>query len=120
MRRIDDAAVAYDALRRGLSIAIDSGNRMTEAYLLVNLSSMVGTHGDAKDALDFLASAIENFSDAGTYSHMVSPLGVLASALDRIGVHERRRRDRRVRRDGVRPRHVPRSRRHARHICVRC
>jgi hypothetical protein len=88
VRRIDDAAVAYDALRRGLSIAIDSGNRMTEAYLLVNLSSMVGTHGDAKDALDFLASAIENFADAGTYSHMVSPLGVLASALDRIGVHD--------------------------------
>ncbi|MGA5462244.1 ATP-binding protein [Mycobacterium sp. NPDC050041] len=88
VRRIDDAAVAYEALRRGLSIAIDSGNRMTEAYLLVNLSSMVGIHGDAQDALDFLASAIENFSDAGTYSHMVSPLGVLASALDRIGVHD--------------------------------
>lgn len=87
-RRVNDGAVAYSALRRGLSIAIDSGNRMTELYLAVNLSTLAGTYGAATDALDFLASAIKSFYDAGTYAHMVSPLGVLGAHLSRLDMHE--------------------------------
>ncbi|MEV3903522.1 adenylate/guanylate cyclase domain-containing protein [Mycobacterium sp. NPDC050551] len=87
-RRVNDGAAAYDALRRGLSIAMDSGNRMTELYLAVNLSTLAGTYGDATDALDFLASAIKSFYDAGTYAHMVSPLGVLGAHLGRLGLSE--------------------------------
>jgi hypothetical protein len=87
-RRVNDGAPAYNALRRGLSIAIDSGNRMTELYLAVNLSTLAGTYGDAADVLDFLASAIRSFYDAGTYAHMVSPLGVLGAHLSRLEMFE--------------------------------
>jgi hypothetical protein len=35
-----------------------------------------------------LALAINNFYDSGSYSHMVSPLGVLAAHFDRIGHYD--------------------------------
>jgi hypothetical protein len=38
--------------------------------------------------LDFLALPINNLYDSGSYSHMVSPLGVLAAHFDRIGHYE--------------------------------
>jgi predicted ATPase len=86
--RDDRPLAAYDALRRGLRIAQDSGNRMTESYLAVNLSPFAATHGASADTLDFLALAINNFYDSGSYSHMVSPLGVLAAYFARVGRHE--------------------------------
>jgi predicted ATPase len=79
---------AYEALRRGLTIAQHSGNRMTESYLAVNLSGFAATNYDPMDALDFLTLAIKNFFDTGSYSHMVSPLAVLAAHFDRIGRYE--------------------------------
>ncbi|MFZ0832172.1 MAG: adenylate/guanylate cyclase domain-containing protein, partial [Mycobacterium sp.] len=79
---------AYEALRRGLKIAHDSGNKMTESYLAVNLSTLAATHGAPLDTLDFLTLAINNFYDSGSYSHMVSPLGALAAHFDRIGYYE--------------------------------
>jgi hypothetical protein len=36
---------AYEALRRGLKIAQDSGNKMTESYIAVNLSGLAAAHG---------------------------------------------------------------------------
>jgi hypothetical protein len=86
--RDDRPLAAYEALRRGLEIARDSGNRMTEAYLAVNLSTLATTHGAPTETLDFLTLAINNFYDSSSYSHMVSPLGVLAAHFDRIGHHE--------------------------------
>jgi predicted ATPase/class 3 adenylate cyclase len=79
---------AYDALRRGLRIAQHSGNRMTESYIAVNLSGFAATNYNPVDVLDFLTLAIENFFDSGSYSHMVSPLAVLAAHFDRIGRYE--------------------------------
>ncbi|WP_156664891.1 hypothetical protein [Mycobacterium sp. 852002-51057_SCH5723018] len=79
---------AYEALRRGLMVAHDSGNRMIESYTAVNLSAFAAANRDPMDALDFLTLAIKNFFDTGSYSHMVSPLAVLASHLDRIGRYE--------------------------------
>jgi predicted ATPase/class 3 adenylate cyclase len=79
---------AYDALRRGLKIAQDSGNRMWESYIAVNLSGLAATHGAPADTLDFLTLAINNFYDSGSYSHMVTALGALASHFDRIGRYE--------------------------------
>ncbi len=38
--------------------------------------------------LDFSTRAIKNFFDTGRYSHMVSPLAVLAAHFDRIGRYE--------------------------------
>ncbi|WP_369816593.1 adenylate/guanylate cyclase domain-containing protein [Mycobacterium sp. E740] len=86
--RDEDPGAAYEALRRGLAIAHSSGNRMTEAYLAVNISTLAGSRGVADDALEFLTIAINNFYDSGSYSHIVSPLGVLAARLDQIGRYE--------------------------------
>jgi len=79
---------AYDALRRGLTIAHDSGNRMAELYIAVNLSALAGTVGAPEDALDFLTLAINSFYDSGSYSQMVTPLVALAAHFDRIAHHE--------------------------------
>jgi predicted ATPase len=79
---------AYEALRRGLTIAQHSGNRMAESYIAVNLSGFAATIYDPMAALDFLTLAIKNFFDTGSYSHMVSPLAVLAAHFDRIGRYE--------------------------------
>jgi len=86
--RESDPRAAYEALRRGLTIAHDSGNRMAELYIAVNLSALVGTVGAADDALDFLTLAINNFYDSASYSQMVTPLIVLAAHFDRLGRHE--------------------------------
>jgi predicted ATPase/class 3 adenylate cyclase len=79
---------AYELLRRGLKIAQDSGNKMTESYIAVNLSGLAGAHGAPAETLDFLTRAINNFYDSGSYAHMVSPLIVLAAHFDRIGQYE--------------------------------
>ena len=86
--RDDRPTAAYQALRRGLQIARDSGNRMTESYLAVNLSALARDQGTPADVLDFVTLAINNFYNSGSYSHMVTPLGVLASYFDRLGKHE--------------------------------
>jgi hypothetical protein len=54
----------------------------------VNLSGLAATKYSPIDALDFLTLAIKNFFDTGSYSHMVSPLAVLAAHFDRIGRYE--------------------------------
>jgi predicted ATPase/class 3 adenylate cyclase len=79
---------AYEALRRGLKIAQDSGNKMAESYIAVNLSGLAAAHGAPTETFDFLTRAINNFYDSGSYAHMVSPLGVLAAHFDRIGRYE--------------------------------
>ncbi|KRE27434.1 cyclase [Mycobacterium sp. Soil538] len=83
--RESNPLVAYQALLRGLDIARNSGNRMTESYIAVNLSTFVGVQAPRAATLDFLSLAINNFHDSGSYSHMVSPLGVLATRLVDMG-----------------------------------
>lgn len=79
---------AYEALRRGLTIARDSGNRMAELYIAVNLSALAGALGAPEETLDFLTAAINSFYDCGSYSQMVTPLVALAAHFDRIAYHE--------------------------------
>jgi hypothetical protein len=50
--RSADPAGALEALRRGLVIARDSGNRYTETLLAASLSSLEAEHGDPLAALD--------------------------------------------------------------------
>ena len=47
-------AAAYEALRRGLTIAQDSGSRMTETSIAMMLSLLATTHGEPADALDYV------------------------------------------------------------------
>jgi hypothetical protein len=79
---------ALGALRRGLVIARDSGNRFIESHLAVGLSRLAATHGDPLDAFEFLNVAIRNFYDSGSFSIMASPLAVLAAFFDRLGHHQ--------------------------------
>jgi hypothetical protein len=79
---------ALGALRRGLVIARDSGNRFIESHLAVGLSRLAATHGDPLDAFEFLTVAIRNFYDYGSFSIMASPLAVLAAFFDRLGHHQ--------------------------------
>jgi predicted ATPase len=86
--RDSDPVRALDALRRGLVIAQDSGNRFNESHLAVVLSQLEAQHGDRMAALDYVTLAIRNYDDSGNATTMRSPLAVLAALLDRLGRHE--------------------------------
>ena len=81
-------AVAREALRRGMVLARDSGNRWNEASLAVALSTLEAVYGDTLAALDYVFVAIRHFDDAGNTGHIGVPLAVLTALLDRLGRHE--------------------------------
>ena len=83
-----DPAVAREALRRGMVLARDSGNRWNEASLAVALSVLEAVHGDTLAALDYVVVAIRHFDDAGNTGHIGVPLAVLTALLDRLGRYE--------------------------------
>jgi predicted ATPase/class 3 adenylate cyclase len=83
-----DPVPALEALRRGLVIARDSGNRFNESHLAVFVSVLEAEHGDPLTALDYVALAIRNFQDAGDTALMRTSLAVLAAFSDRLGRHE--------------------------------
>ena len=60
-----DPVRARDALRRGLVIAQDSGNRYNESHLANLLARLEARHGDPLAALDYLTLAIRNYHDSG-------------------------------------------------------
>ena len=83
-----DPVRAREALRRGLVIARDSGNRYTELHSAVILSRLEAEHGDPLAALDYVMLAIRNYHDAGNTTTIRSPLALLAVFFDRLGRHE--------------------------------
>jgi predicted ATPase/class 3 adenylate cyclase len=83
-----DPVRALDALRRGLVIAQESGNRFPESILAMNLSRLEAEYGDALAALDYITMAIRNCHDSGNVTIIVTPLAILAALLDRLGLHE--------------------------------
>jgi hypothetical protein len=83
-----DPLGARDALRRGLVIAQDSGNRYNETHLANMLGRLEARHGDPLAALDYLALAIRNYHDSGNNTLMRVPLAFLAALLDRLGRDE--------------------------------
>jgi tetratricopeptide (TPR) repeat protein len=86
--RDTDPAGALDALRRGLVIVRDSGNRFTETLLAADLSRLEAEHGDPLAALDYLTMAIRTYHDSGNTTMIHSPLAVLAALFDRLGRYE--------------------------------
>ena len=64
---------ALDAVRRGLVIAQDSGNRGNESYLVDSLARLEANYGDPLAALDYLTLAIRNYHDSGNVTIMRSP-----------------------------------------------
>jgi predicted ATPase len=79
---------ALEALRRGLVIARDSGNRTTETHLAGVLCRLETEHGDRLAALNYFTVAIRNYHNAGTTTNVRAILALLASFLDRLGRHE--------------------------------
>jgi hypothetical protein len=59
-----DPVAARDALRRGMVLARDSGNRWSEAGLAAALSILEATHGDTLAALDYVSVAIRHYDGA--------------------------------------------------------
>ena len=86
--RYTDGVAAYDAHRRGLTIAQDSGNVLIESHLAGTLAQLAAVHGEPTDAFDYLTLAIRHFYDAGSFSHLRVPLAILVTVFDRLGHHE--------------------------------
>ena len=83
-----DPVRSLAALRRGLVIAQDSGNRFSETSLAFLLSGLEAEHGDRIAALDYLTVAIRNHYESGNTGMMHIPLALLAAFLDRLGRYE--------------------------------
>jgi predicted ATPase/class 3 adenylate cyclase len=83
-----DPRGALDALRRGLVIARDSGNRFNETQLAVGLSRLEARCGDPLAALGYIRLAIRNYHDAGNTANMHVAQAELAGLFHRLGRHE--------------------------------
>jgi predicted ATPase/class 3 adenylate cyclase len=83
-----DPAGALNAVRRGLVIAQDSGNRAHASALAAFLAQLEAEHGDPVSAFDHLTLAIRNFHNAGDTITIRMPLTVLAVLFDRLGRYE--------------------------------
>jgi predicted ATPase len=83
---------ALEALRRGLAIAQESGNRANETYLAITLAMTLGrieaAPVGALAALDNVTLAVRHYRDAGNFPQMRAALGLLSTILDRRGRHE--------------------------------
>ena len=83
-----DPLHSRDALRRGLDVARDSGNRYNESNLAVVLGRLEAQHGDPLAALDYVTLAIRNCHNSGNTAVIRIPLAILATVLHRLGHDE--------------------------------
>ena len=79
---------ALQAVRRGLVIAQESGNRANESHLAICLSALEAQHGDPLAAFDYLMLAIRNFLDSGHAANMRVALAMLTVLFDRLARYE--------------------------------
>ncbi len=79
---------ARDALRPGLVIARESGNRNCESHLTNVLGRLEARHGDPLAAFDYLMLAIGNYHGSGNSSTINVTLAELAALLDRLDHHD--------------------------------
>jgi hypothetical protein len=86
--RLADPLAATLVLRRGLSIARDSGNRYWERYCTFNLAALEAQHRDPRAALDLFTETITGFHDVGDTASTRNPMIGVAVFFDRIGRHE--------------------------------
>jgi predicted ATPase len=82
-----DPLQALAAVRRGLVIAQDSGNRGYETHLAATLARIEAEHGDPLAALKYFTLAIRNYHDSGS-PQLHPTLAILAAFLDRLGRYE--------------------------------
>ncbi len=87
-QRSVDPVAAQRILERGLTIAQETNNHMMWGHLTTTVSRLAATYGEPVDALGYLASAIRDFYDSGSFSLLYSPLAILTALFDRLGYHE--------------------------------
>ena len=80
-----DSVRALDAMRRGLVIAQDSGNRANESFLAITRARVEAEHGDPLAALDYVTLPIRRHHDSGNVALIRPALTILAAFLDRLG-----------------------------------
>ncbi|KUI44708.1 cyclase [Mycobacterium sp. GA-1199] len=83
-----DPDAAYEAHLKGLSIAQNTGNRQIASIHAVSLGRIATMRGNPLEACGFLAQAIHNYFDSGSFYMMTAPVLVLATLLCRLGDHE--------------------------------
>jgi predicted ATPase len=79
---------ALDALRRGLVLAQESGNRNNESNIAMTICRQEAELGDLLAALDHVTLAMRNFLDAGNTAIIRVPLAWLATFADRLGRYD--------------------------------
>ena len=83
-----DPVAAYDALRRALTVAKESGNRQMESAAAVTMCMFASTDRDPIDFFQNLTAAIRHYYDAGNVANLCNALAILAAILERLGRHE--------------------------------
>ncbi len=83
--RNSDRGLALEALRRGLPIASDSGNRANESHLAGVLCQVEAECGNSLASLEYCTLAIRNYHDAGNIAMLRSTMALLATQLDLLG-----------------------------------
>lgn len=83
-----DPVRSLAALRRGLVIARDSGNRATVSHLATNLCLVEARHGDPLAFFDYFTVATGNYHDSGNTYMIRASLGLLVVIFDRLGRYE--------------------------------
>jgi predicted ATPase len=78
-----DPAVAYDALRRALTVAQESGNRQLESAAASTVWLVAVSDRDPIESLEYLMVLIRRYYDVGNVLLLHNPLAILASLLDR-------------------------------------
>ena len=90
-----DPVRALDALRRGLVIAQDSGNRANESFLAITLARLEAEHGDPLAALEYVTLRDPQLPRLGQRRHHPFPPGdprrlTRPTRTPRTGGHHRR------------------------------
>jgi hypothetical protein len=80
-----DPVRSLAALRRGLVITQDSGNRSHLSHLATSLCLFGAEHGDPLATFDYFTVAIGNYHDSGNTYMIRTLLGILAAFFDRLG-----------------------------------
>jgi predicted ATPase len=83
-----DPVGALNALRRGLVIAQDSGDRSRASILADGLAVLEAEQGATASAFEHLSLAIRNYHNCGNTTTIRMPLAVLAVLFDRLGCYE--------------------------------
>ena len=86
--RATDPVGALNAMRRGLVIAQDSGDRAQASVQAPFLARFEAERGDTVAAFDHLTLAIRNYHNAGNTTTIRTPLAVLAALFVRLGRYE--------------------------------